>query len=347
MAEHDPTDPQRVVLSGEAELPLEHTARVRAAKERRPPREEAPTKLTVHGDDDVEPEVPDLGPRADGSEAARRQRRRERDRRAERRAIQVVVALFLGIGGLAFLAVNALLEEPKPPAAPVAVNGAENGAASPGQGVVEPNKPALAPGVFASRATETTDLPVIRSMKSEGLTLAAEGIPEVLADEEGQDVALKAALETCRFAYGVWELSPNRRFRFLTTCPGLEGQILLGAYEVQGTVVRMSPLMSLGAELVTELQLEKPSQARTRVTVREGGRALELTVNQRLTTMRAGLEGEGFRDTYRGRNTLQVPGLRPPGAAPSSPRPAAPPPPAAPPARPSNDPLLELLRKQD
>jgi hypothetical protein len=301
-------------LGGEHELPLEHTQRVRARKV------EAPSQLTVH-----DPPEPPPRSSTELSERARRQRRQERDRRAERRAIGVVVMGLVLLGGGALVAVNVLMDDP-PPSPPAPVDPAA-------QAALTPPRPR---GVISTPIEETPDLPVLRFLRQDGLTVGAEGLPEVVADSASSDVAPRAAVESCRFSYGVWEFSPNKRFRFLTTCEALKGQILVGAYEVEGAKLRMSPLAAQEVLLVTEMTLEKPSEART-VVLRAGDQAPILEVRQRLTAMRPGLEGEAFRDAFEPRNTIA-----PRGAAPAP----APPPPAVapPPAEAPRDPVLEMLQ---
>lgn len=294
---------------GEYELPLEHTQRVRARQQG-----PAPTQLKVHD----EPEPPPPRSSTELSERARRQRRMERDRRAERRAIGVVGFALVLLGGGALVAVNLLMDDP-PPAAPQPADPAAEA----------PPAPSRPMGVISTPIEETPDLPVLRFLRQDGLTVGAEGLPEVVARPEAGEIGPRAAVESCRFAYGVWELSPNKRFRFLTTCEALKGQILVGAYEVEGATVRMSPLPAQDMLLVTEMSLERPSVAHTRV-LRPGDPNPVLEVKQRLTALRPGLEGEAFRDAYEPRNTIAPRGA--PAAAP-------PPPPAAP-----RDPVLDMLQ---
>ncbi len=297
------------MISGESRPPDEHTLRVRARKQ------QPPTNISVH---DRSESVAPASTSTDLSESSRRQRKKERDRQAERRAMQVVIGAFVGLGGAGLVAANLLLEETPPsPVAPVAN---------------PPPKPVRP--VLSSAVADTPDIPAIRAMKNEGLTIAAEGLPLVDATEQGDPVARAAAVETCRFAYGIWEFSPNRRFRFLTTCPALEGQVLVGAYEVQGTVLKMSPLDTGEVVLASEFEVERPSKMRTTVMVR-ASRPFELQVEQAVNIFRPGLEGEAFRDTYAPKNTLRV-------VRAEAPAPKAPPPP--PPTK-ANDPLLDLLRK--
>ncbi len=326
------------VTSGLADLPGDRTVEV-ATRIPDPAEEGAGSDeagdtaagvLTDGHDDDVAVRplgpVPAYGPSStELSSPSRKARRRQRDRRAETRALQVVVGLFVGLGGLALFAVNVLLDDP-PPSSPLSVDGAPS---SP-RPVTPPPPPPVT--VVSSPFVGHIGLPALRQLQNEGLTIAAEGLPEVSTDARGSEVAPLAARESCRFAYGVWEFSPNKRFRFLPTCPSMDGQVLFGAYVVDGAVIRMSRLRIAGAELVSAFEVEKPSRLRTRVTLPNAGLTFE--VQQRVTVIRAGLFGDGFFDTYAPKNTLAVP-----GAARRRPPPAEP---RAPPPR--KDPLLELLR---
>jgi hypothetical protein len=186
-------------------------------------------------------------------------------------------------------------------------------------------------------------------MHREGLTVGAEGLPAVSAVVEGPAVAAKAAVETCRFAFAVWEFSPNQRFRFLTTCPPLKGQVLVGAYEVEGSRLRLSPLLTEGVELVSEFELAKPSRVFTRVRFADPRGEVVLGVEQRLTAMRPGLDGDAFRDTFAPRNALTLPSNPGPTGRGRDGPPAAEPrrvpaEPRAAPAEKVEDPLLDLLR---
>jgi len=302
------------VVGGEVELPLEHTERVRVARGQAPP----PVNLRVHD------EAPPPAPRSSTELAQRsnRERRRQRDRRAERRAVMLVFALFVGVGGAALFAVNVLWpEEPVEVATPAST------AAQPPPPVPVAPTPTRTVG-----GDQPVDLPVLRILDREGLTIGAEGLPEVLALVDQADVSRRAALESCRFAFAVWELSPNKRFRFLSTCGPLKGQILVGAYVVDGTKIRMSPLGSTGVKITTELELERPTKATTSIT-EAGAPTPMLAVRQRLTAIRPGLEGEAFRDAFAPRNTI----------APRQEAVAPPPPAPAPPPRTPRDPVLDLL----
>ena len=264
------------------------------------------------------------------SRSSRRARRRERDGRAERRAIQVLIGVFVGLGGLALVAVNVFLDDPEPTAPPPPAEADQDTEAP-----AVPPPPSVPPkpeNVISTPTVETVDIPALRQLKNEGLTIAAEGLPEVVASVQGSKVNVLAARETCRFAYGIWEFSPNKRFRFLPTCPSMDGQVLFGAYAISGGTIRMSPLTVSGVELVSEFRVERPSRVMTRVSV-DGGR-YTLRVSQRVTVIRAGQMGDAFFNSYADKNTLRVPGRSARRPPPSEP---APPPP-------KRDRLLELLK---
>ncbi len=320
MSDQDPssgaTGQPHGVVGGEVELPLEHTARVRATAARAPG-----SQLTVHD------ESGSAAPPRNSTELAepsRRRHRRDRDRRAERRAIFVVLFVFVGGGAAALMAIDILM--PEEPASPAPM------AEAPAAGLAEP-KP-QPQGVISSGIEASPDLPVLRMLLREGITIGAEGLPEVLALSDSANISAQAALESCRFAFSVWELSPNKRFRFLSTCGLLKGQVLVGAYAVSGTKVRLSPLTANGVVLTTELSLEKPTRATTSVSI-AGAKTPMLAVKQRLTAIRPGLEGDGFRNTFAPRNNIS------PRVAAPAPRPMAPAAPSAP-----RDPVLDLLEGQ-
>lgn len=322
----DPTRPNAKVVSGEATLPDEHTRRVEALKKQKE-REPERSSLKVHDDPNAPEEKlhkafdPSKPPPADaaGAPAAaaaaeappqrssteladrdqfRKQKKRERDRRAERTALGAIILVFLGIGGAGYMITSSMIDDtPREPtkeeialAKEKAVKAAADRRAK-----------------NTSHIDETPDLPALRMMLSEGLTIAAEGLPEVSVSAQTNDSGPLAALETCRFAYGVWEFSPNKRFRFLTTCAAREEQIMVGAYTIDGSTVIMSPLVDGPAKIESKLEVEKPSTMTTHVTYG----TLVLDVNQRINTLRGGMEGEAFRATYIPKNTLNPPGTKP------------------------------------
>ena len=139
---------------------------------------------------------------------------------------------------------------------------------------------------------------------------------------------------------GVAHLAKHRCVDGLTTCQALEGQTLVGAYEIDGSKIRMSPLAAEESTLSTVIEIEKPSMITTRVTIR--GRELE--VRQRVTSMRGGMDGENMVKAFAPKNTTTVNIPRAPAPSPEAPRPAPPPPPKAP--EPPRDQVLELLKEQ-
>lgn len=254
------------------------------------------------------------------AERSKKERRRERDRRAEKTALRAVIFTFVLLGvGLYALLNSDLVDTPVP-----------ESDATPATKAPPRPRP-----VTTAEIDETPDLPALRQLATEGLTIAAEGLPEVLASDGSSEASLAAAIETCRFAYGIWEFSPNKRFRFITTCPGLEGQILVGAYEARGSQLLLSPLVDGVSTMVSLFEVEKPSKMTTEIAVGAGARRITLGVNQRVTAMRGGLQGEAFRDTYAPRNTLSVPGGR-----------ARPAPSEGATKGTKRDPLYELLKAQ-
>jgi hypothetical protein len=309
------------VVGGESRPPDEHTMRVRA-------RNQVKTSLKVHDAPEPPPDPPAARSSSEMAESSRRQIRRERDRRAEKRAMQMVVVVFLGLGGGAILLVNALVDDPVPSETPP----------------TDPSKVAVAPppppkGVISSGLDETPNIPALQHLADSGLTIAAEGIPQVDAVEGAAGVAALAAIETCRFAYAVWEFSPNKRFRFLSTCDALEGQVMFGAYEVDGATIRMSPLISDTDVVVSEFFMVQPSKMVSRVSRSKGGETI-LQIEQKVTAMRPGQDGEAWRDAFSAKNTIHLP--KGGGSAPPPPTSAPPPPPAK--KEKSGDPLLDLLK---
>jgi hypothetical protein len=324
------------------------------------PPDTSPRPPTSAGVRALDPSEAPPSPKSSTELAARSQkeRRRERDARAEKAATRTLIGLFLGLGALALVVVNSgwLDGDTPPPRSPAELAAAAKAAAAASASASPSRAPAL-----RSRPDETPDLPAIAALSSTGLTIAAEGLPEVLAVEPDNPPPLLAGIETCRFAYAIWELSPNRAFRFFTTCAVFQGQVMVGAYEVQGSQIVMSPLRADGAELVSVFEVEKPSRMRTQVTIQpraDGPRAI-FDVRQRITAMRPGLDGEGFFRAYQGKNNVEVAGVAASRGGPSAPAPrvgsGAPPRGEAPRDAPreeepsdkpaaEKDPVLELLQ---
>lgn len=333
MTEHDPATPayrdtvvdQEALAETRADVPvseveyqegrppLEHTQRVRAKQAASAPPAGSATATRTSTEL--------AGP-------SQRQRRRERDHRAESAALRTIFAVFLiaGVGVFALLNSGLFDDAPPPPRPSVELgSGAETKAAEP--------KP---PPVVSTKAEETRHIPALANMSSDGLTIGAEGLPQVVPLGEVVPPASVVGLEACRFAYGVWEFSPNNAFRFLTTCGALKGQVLVGAYEIDARagLVRLSPVRAGDSVLTSTFEVERPSRMTTRVLV--GGHEVE--VRQKITVMRPGMEGEGFARGLGERNQLQVQGGGSGGG--SAPAPA----PAPAPRPPPRDPVLDLLQ---
>lgn len=285
----------------------------------------ADTRLYVH--DQSKPSSTVL------ADTSRRQRKRERDANAERAAQRMVLFIFLGLGAAALAFVNSDILSGKPPPEPAPAVGVS------GPVVPAPVRPS-APHLSAT-PSEAPDIPALEAMRREGLTIVAEGLPRVIAIDPPTPPQALAGIESCRFAYAVWEFSPNDAFRFFSTCGALEGETLVGAYQIDGSNVRLSPIQSGPAQLVTVFRVERPSTIITEVTLQAAtGQPVRMRVQQRVTGMRPGMDGERYRATYAKRNTLQVRGVNAPRrVAPSVPAPA----PARPPSD-KSDPVLDLIR---
>lgn len=294
---------------GEHSLPLEHTLRVQAVSEVGSPPAEGSSEEEypepepfIHAIHDLPPP-----PAPGSSERERKARRRERDARAERRAIQLGLGGFVGLGIAVLVFVNiGLSDQPSEPTARVDAAPRAEAPAEPSPAPVSPKGPARQ---STSQLDETPDLPALGMLSRRGLTVGAEGIPNVSSAVGG--VQTRAGIESCRFAYGVWELSPNQTFRFLTTCEGLGYAERVGAYELRGATLYLSLLTQGDVRWTSVLELEHPSKMKTSVLA--GGTKLD--VEQRITIVREGLHGDDFRDALRRRNSLSLPS-----------QPAAPPP---------------------
>jgi hypothetical protein len=242
------------------------------------------------------------------------------------------------LGGAGFVAVNLLEPAPRPG------GGGLTGLTGPtaGTGAKAPTG-ATGSSRLSGTPDETPQIPALRSLASEGLTIAAEGLPQVLTEEGAPPSPVLAGLESCRYSYGIWEFSPNKMFRFITTCGALEGQVLAGGYEIDGSSVLMSPLRTEEGEASSVFEVEKPSMMTTHVKVRG---LPAVVVKQRITVMRTGMDGESFHRSYAGKNTIEIQEVkkepRGPAADPeAAPRPSPRP---RPPPKKEGDPVLELLK---
>lgn len=303
------------VMYQEGVPPQDHTQRVRAKKSQEPT-----TRLRVPDSVLSEEQNRELSS-AELAQPSRRERKKARDKRAETVAMRVIVTFSLILIGIG--AFFTLTDSDPPPPKTVAV--------PPGtQDPKNPNEEELDPrSGLRTAITETPDLPALGYLRNEGLTIGAEGLPNIEALAGSSPSSARVALESCRFAYGVWEFSPNRVFRFLTTCKALEGQVLVGAYSIEGSTVFMSTLRDRDAEFTTRFEVERPSKLITELAV--GGH--RLVVNQRVTVLRPGMDAAGFLQAFAPKNTIDVGA---PKEAPAPTRPA--------PAPGNNDPVLDLLK---
>jgi hypothetical protein len=336
MSERDSTDPEVSarpdgVISGEAVPPDEHTLQVRVRKKK--VRVSGPeTILKVHDGPKPEPAVApasvlakseSMGGQAYDAARSKKRARRERDRRAEKLAFRIGVAASVLVALIALLAVQMFWGETE--------------SSLPNEGDVLHERTIIDFSRSDDLNTDedtriaTARIPALRALESRGLTIVAEGIPEVNVVFRAGQTAEVAALETCRFAYAVWEFSPNRRFRFLPTCPALDGQILVGAYDIQGSVVRMSALITEGVTIQSAFSVLRPSRIESKVTSRSND-GLTLQVWQIVTAVQSGMDGEAMRDAFKHRNSLN------PQAPATEAMPSTPPPPP-------KDPILRLLEQ--
>jgi hypothetical protein len=304
--------------------------------------ERSPPVAAPVAKDPAEPRRPEAPPVRSAELAASsiKERKRARDQRAEKSALRLLLFVFLGIGGGALVLVNSgVLDGDPHTTAPEGAKGAT--------GITARARPQPKPGLRSS-SDETPDIPAIRSMLAEGLTIGAEGLPQIAPEEGPLPPPALAGIESCRFAYGVWEFSPNKAVRFLSTCPVLEGEVLVGAYEVDGSSVMLSPLRGEEGEFVSVFEVEKPSSMTTRVIARTRVGEFAFQVKQRVTIMRPGLDGEAFRKMMAPKNTIEVKDFRntkEPGAERAEPEPSPPPrSKPAPKAKAQTDPVLELLK---
>lgn len=275
-------------VGGEHRLPLEHTQRVR-----------------VQAENETSDSGGDHAPTG-AADRTRRARRRERDALAERRAIQIVMTFFVGFGALGFVVLHLLdsgasaggySEKPANPRMRDSLRSAEVGQRE------KPNGRHT-----SSELLETPRLPALRALEMAGLTVAAEGLPKV--NSLSRASTKLAGREACRFAYGVWEFSPNQTFRFLSTCKGLGRLELIGAYEVRGTKVFMSEVGSSPVRWTSVFEVQKPAKMESKIMVSVGTSTHRFEVSQRVTVVRTGLHGDDFRDSFSRKNRLTLPRLQ-------------------------------------
>jgi hypothetical protein len=254
-------------------------------------------------------------------------RRRARDAEAERTAMRVLLFVFLGVGGLGLFLINSGMIDVGGPISK-----------TPHGKNVEPRP---SPPVLVAPPIAAAQIPALESLEREGLTIVAEGLPEVIAIDPAAPPEILVGIESCRYTFAVWEFSPNKRFRFMTTCELLKGEILAGAWHRDGSRVLMSPLSSAGSELKSVFEVEKPSMMITEIKITAAkARPVYLRVKQRITGIRPGMNGAVYMNAYEPKNTVKVKGIR---IVPEAPKPKAAPG-SSPKNKPSSgNPLLDLL----
>jgi len=231
---------------------------------------------------------------ADYAQRSRKELRRERDARAEKAAMRVLLFVFIGLCAAGLFVVNSGL-----------VDLSEEG--SPQQ----PQKKRPTAPVLSAQPIEESVIPALKSMEQEGLTIVAEGLPEVVALRPANPPAMLVGIESCRYAFAIWEFSPNKRFRFMTTCELMRGEVLAGAWSRDGNQILLSPLTSAASVMTSRFEVEKPSRMVTDIVITAPKAAsVRLKVRQRITGMRPGMDGAGFIRSYEPRNTVKVQGIR-------------------------------------
>ena len=231
---------------------------------------------------------------ADYAQRSRKELRRERDARAEKAAMRVLLFLFVGLCAAGLFVVNSGL-----------VDLGEEGTSQ------QPQKKRPTAPVLSAQPIEESVIPALKSMEQEGLTIVAEGLPEVVALRPANPPAMLVGIESCRYAFAIWEFSPNKRFRFMTTCELMRGEILAGAWSRDGNQILLSPLTSAGSVMTSRFEVEKPSRMVTDIVITAPkASSVRLKVRQRITGMRPGMDGAGFIRSYEPRNTVKVQGIR-------------------------------------
>ncbi|MBI2378578.1 MAG: hypothetical protein HYV07_31555 [Deltaproteobacteria bacterium] len=314
------------VIVQEGRPPLDHTARVRAE---RTDAAAPPIVMPVEprAEASGEPTSSDLARRA------QKARRRARDQKAERTALFVVVAVAVVFGVAGWFVLDELERSDK-----------EELANRPdaSQGAPKPSRPLV---VTTHGSDDDGEIPALTTMREEGLTIAAEGLPRILVEGGASQAAnIAAAVLTCRFAYGIWEFSPNAMFKFVPTCAKLRGEESVGAYEIRRGEVWLSAITtSEGTVIETVFKVAKPSSV---VSTAKLGDKIQLRVEQRVTVIRPGMNAVAFQRSLGEKNTIDLAALLRDGAsAPAPERREAPPPNAPEPPSPpkDRDPVLDLL----
>lgn len=253
--------------------------------------------------------------------------RRARARYVERRVMVLMLGAILLGSGIGFLLIQLLFGESdaeKPPVVAVrlAPQGDGDSAADfeglPSRGGLHaqalhaaPASQSEAPMVGPPRPVAVggearPEIPALTAMLDQGLTIVAEGLPD-LGLAKGQVSPEVAAEISCRLAFGIWEFSPNHRFRFLSSCQAFDGEILVGAYTIEGADVLLSPLPAGQGEMRSLFKVERPSEMQTGIKLPSG----LVTIRQRVNVIKTGLLGDDLRFRYQERNRLRIPSAPP------------------------------------
>lgn len=262
------------------------------------------------------------------SDRAKRAQRRDRDALAERRAVQAILAIFFGFGGMGFLALNlsglglggtseqgdTKSKEKRRGTATIdkASSSASSGLAASGS----PASEAVSGGLGGAGSSATRVVPApshMEALRHTGLTIGTEGVPQSEANFPRARAAV--GLQACRFAYGVWEFSPNQTFRFLSTCSGLGRLELVGGYQLRDEQIYLSELVVGNTRWTSVFQLAAPSTMRSLVRLDQ---TRTIALKQRVTVAQEGLHGDEFRQDLRSKNLLTVPGPERPARPPKS-----------------------------
>ncbi|MBI4817546.1 MAG: hypothetical protein HY791_14895 [Deltaproteobacteria bacterium] len=333
----EPAEPDRAVHASEivfqeSRPPVDHTTRIRAERGEQPaPAVEPAPAVARQGDSSPQPDGPTS---SDLARRAQKARRRARDQKAERTALLVVLGIALAFGAAGWFVLGMLEEKDQQELA-------SRPDATPQKEPTRVSKPVV---VTTKSSDDDEEIPALTTLREEGLTIAAEGLPRIIVEAGASQAAnIAAAVLTCRFAYGIWEFSPNSMFKFVPTCAKLRGEEIVGAYEVRGNEVWLSPIStSEGTVIETVFRVAKPSSVQS--TAKLG--AIRLRVEQRITAFRPGMNAIQFQRAFAEKNTIDLGALIKDGA--SAPAPATPREKPEEREQPKErDPVLDLLDEND
>lgn len=253
--------------------------------------------------------------------------RRARARYVERRVMVLMLGAILLGSGIGFLLIQLLFGESDaetPPVVAVRLAPQGDGDSAADFEDLAPRSGLHAQALHAQAAAQTgapmvgpprpvavggearPEIPALTAMLDQGLTIVAEGLPD-LGLAKGQVSPEVAAEISCRLAFGIWEFSPNHRFRFLSSCQAFDGEILVGAYTIEGADVLLSPLPAGRGEMRGLFKVERPSEMQTGIKLPSG----LVTIRQRVNVIKTGLLGDDLRFRYQERNRLRIPSAPP------------------------------------